>query len=99
MDSSALSPRQRLVPLTRAIAALALTGLLAGLGAAVLGYVALRTLQDILGIPAVAPPICSVLGAVGGCRVAFRLVPPGWFPGEQGSSDAGRALNGGRAPR
>ena len=79
----------RLTPAARALAALALTGLLSGLGAGVLGYAALRVLQDWLGIPQIAPPLCSVAGAIGGCHLAFRLVPPGWFPGEQVSRDAG----------
>jgi len=75
-------PKARLTPVARALAALALTGLLSGLGAGVLGYAALRVLQDWLGIPQIAPPICSVAGALLGCRLAFRLVPAGWFPGE-----------------
>lgn len=82
MQSDSARFGARLAPLARALAALALTGLLAGAGAAVFGYAALRTLQDVLGIPDITPTIGSVVGAILGCRLAFRWVPAGWYAGE-----------------
>jgi hypothetical protein len=64
------------------LAAYAACAALGGAGAGILGYGGLRLFQEKLGLPEAVPAVLATVGAMAGCVAGFRLVPPGWFPGE-----------------